>query len=221
MLSKSIIIPSILTTSSEEMAKRLKFTQTTSQSVHLDVIDSEFCEGRTLQPDDWPDIKVNYSEVHLMVKRPLELLPVLAKKKITRAIIHIESNFELGALKSRAKELDLLLGWAVNPDTDLDRLRALYNVSSYIQVMGVDPGHSDQKMISTTPLAVAYLKRIPSRRLTVSVDGGVSLETIEILEKVGASYFVASHAIFSGGDWSANYQALLNAHNGKKAKVKS
>lgn len=208
MLSKSPIILSVLTHNSEEFTEKLAYATTATKSVHLDVIDNNFCEGKTLPIDAWPVITADYSEAHLMVNNPLEYLEPLAAKKVTRAIIHVEANFKLDELAQKARELDLLLGWAVNPDTDLDKLRPLYDTSSYIQVMGVHPGHSGQTMIDTTPPAVAYLKRIPSRRLTVTVDGGVSPETISGLKLAGANHFVVSHAVFDAPSRDAALQQL-------------
>lgn len=196
MVSKSPIILADLTTDSNTFAERLAYAKSTTQSIHLDVIDGSFCEGRALPIDAWPAIDTNYSEAHLMVNNPLDYLEPLASKKVTRAIVHVESQFDIAELTRKAKELDLLLGWAVNPDTDLDRLRPLYDSSTYIQVMGVQPGRSGQPMIDTTPPAVAYLRRIPTRRLTITVDGGVTLGNVANLKQVGANYFVVTHAVF-------------------------
>src|SRR5690348_16723098 len=126
MIPKSPIILSILSAQMAEFAERLDIARKTTKAVHLDVIDNDFCEGRTLPIDEWPKLNIDYSEAHLMVKNPLALLEQLAKQKVIRVIVHIESNFDAAELSRRAKELDLLLGFAVNPDTDLDRLRSFY-----------------------------------------------------------------------------------------------
>lgn len=212
MLSKSSIILSVLTRDADEFAEKLAYASQATKSVHLDIIDNNFCEGKTLPIDAWPELMADYSEAHLMVKNPLEYLEPLAMKKVVRAIVHIEANFDPLDLAKKARELDLLIGWAVNPDTDLDKLRALYDISTYIQVMGVHPGQSGQAMIDTTPTAVAYLKRIPSRRLIVTVDGGVSAQTIIELKLAGANNFIVSHAVFDADnrdDALQNLTALL------------
>lgn len=196
MLPKSPIILSVLTHDAEVFAERIALAQKTTKSVHLDVIDGHFCEGRTLPVDAWPVIDMETSDAHLMVNEPLEYLEALSQKKVTRAIVHVESKFDPAELANKARELDILLGWAVNPDTDLDILRPLYEISTYVQVMGVHPGRSGQEMLDTTIPAVAYLRRIPSRRLVISVDGGVSPTTIPSLKQAGANYFVTAHAIF-------------------------
>jgi len=209
MKSPQPIIPAVLTTSPEVFSQHLEFAANNSRSIHIDVIDNQFCPGKTLAIDAWPEVKIEYSEAHLMVSKPIEYLEKLAGK-VTRAIIHIESDFEVIELADRARRLDLLLGWAVNPDTDLDKLRNFYSISNYIQLMGVHPGSTGQKIVDTTASAVTYLANSNNRRLIVSVDGGVNSDNIESLKNAGANYFVSSAAIFEKGNtWQDNYQELL------------
>jgi ribulose-phosphate 3-epimerase len=104
----------------------------------------------------------------------------------------------------------MLLGFAINPDTDLDHLRTFFELSNYVQVMGIQPGATGQKMLTQTPASVSYLRRVPNRRLIITVDGGVHLDTIQNLFNVGANYCVASSAIYDEGDWRANFAALTD-----------
>jgi ribulose-phosphate 3-epimerase len=209
MRSKSPIIPAVLTTNIDVFSQHLEFAREVGNSLHVDVIDNDFCQGKSLEIRDWPELLIEYTEAHLMVREPLSYLSELAAKKVTRAIIHIESNFDLIELADQARRLDILLGWAVNPDTDLDKLRNFYPVSNYIQLMGVQPGLTGQPFIDTVYPAIRYLAKNPARRLIVSVDGGVSLETTPKLIAAGADYLVSSAAIFERGNtWKANYEQL-------------
>lgn len=213
MKSKTPIIPAALVTNAVALAERLEFAQKNSDSIHLDVLDGQFCDGSALNPSEWPDLSIGYAEAHLMVKNPLSYFETLKAKNITRALVHIESEFELEELISRARALDLLLGFAINPDTDLEKLRPFYQVSSYFQIMGVHPGRIGQLMLDTTPLAVAYIRRTSSNhRLIVSVDGGVIVENIPQLKQAGADHFVTSAAIYEGEkSWQENYDELMKA----------
>ncbi|HUD20758.1 MAG TPA: hypothetical protein VMQ44_01670 [Candidatus Saccharimonadales bacterium] len=208
MRSRTPIIPSILTDNPEEFNRRLDFAKKNTQSAQIDLTDGNFCTGSTLKVEDWPKIDLEYSEAHLMVNDPLKYFQTLKEKNITRAIVHIESIFDLEVLANKARELDLLLGFAVSPDTDLEKLKPFYPVSNCILVMGVVPGSEHQEMLETTPLAVSFLKKQPGR-LIVSVDGGVNTKTIVELQKHGANYFVVGSALFGQGDPADNYQTLL------------
>ncbi len=215
---KSLIIPGILTTDPEEFANVLEFTKDVSEAVHLDVIDNNFCDGQTLPISSWPTVSTRYSEIHLMVNNPIDYLEALADKSVTRALVHIEAKFDLAELVEKAKTHDILLGWSVNPDTDLDKLRPYYESSQFVQLMSVHPGFSGQKMIDTTVSSVAYLKRIPGQRLIVSVDGGVNLENLPELQKMGLNYAVVNSAIFRADNWLERYNDFVQVMSGAKSR---
>jgi len=213
MRSKSPIIPAALVTNIDSFKKHLEFARKTSDSIHIDVIDGQFCSGSALSVESWPTLEIGYSEAHLMVKEPIKYLEPVKNKGATRAIIHVEADFRLETLLEKAREIDLLIGFAINPETDLEKLRPLYSVTSYFQVMGVHPGRIGQEMLETTELAVAYIRRTsPNRRLSISVDGGVTTENAGKLAKSGVDFFVSSAAIYEGEkSWEENYTKLMEA----------
>ncbi len=209
MKNRSPIIPGNLTKTAEEFSKRLDFACQYVDSIHIDVADGKFVDVESLPIAEWPKIEIGYAEAHLMVQKPVLFLSELKAAGIMRAIIHIESYFDLDELVEEAKANDILLGFAVSPDTDLEYLKPFFEVSNYIQVMGIVPGKTGQKMLDQTHLAVSYLRRLPSRRLTLTVDGGVHLEQIEPLIKSGANFLVSSSGIYDRGDWEKNYVKLM------------
>lgn len=212
--SRQPIIPAVLDTSESEFAKKLEFARKVG-AAHLDVIDQGFVDGAALPIDRWPSIDdIEYTEAHLMVERPIEFLEKLAQKGIGRAIIHIESEFDLEQLQQKARELDILLGYAINPDTDLLKVKPLLNTHAYIQLMGVNPGHANQEMIDLTPMAVNYIQKSTVRQIFISVDGGVTEHNIPKLRRAGAQYFVSTHALFASDNWQENYDRLLAAAKG-------
>lgn len=214
MRSRSAIIPAVFNDNPAIFKERLEFAEKASRSVHFDVLDGIFCKGDlNLDLTAWPKFNVEYSEVHLMVKQPLEYLERVKSKKITRAIVPVEADYDLDNLRQKARELDLLLGFSINPDTDLTEIKKFLFASNYIQVMGVHPGLTGQKMLETTIPAISYLKRTIRERLYITVDGGVTLENSHSLIKAGANYLVATTAIFSAGDPEENYQKLLESIN--------
>lgn len=203
------IIPGDLTTTVKDFTERLEFAREVAEAIHIDVADGQFVDATTLPVEDWPLLDIAYAEAHLMVRNPIPYLEKLKKAGVTRAILHIESFFDPEELVSHAREIDLLLGFAINPDTDLDHLRSFFELSNYIQVMGIQPGATGRTMLSQTPASVSYLRRVPNRRLVITVDGGVHLSTIEELFRGGANYCVASSAIYDEGDWRQNFSDLV------------
>lgn len=224
MKSKHFVIPACLVTNKEEFIKRLDFAREVGNSFHIDVIDHNFVAGEAMPVDKWPvivgekrlvkladmplAIDIEYAEAHLMVKNPVALLAPLKSRGIIRAIVHVESEFDLEELATEARVNDILLGFAVNPETDLTSLRRFFAISQYIQVMGVTPGHVGQPQLPHTALAVSYLHKQPYR-LTITVDGGVNADNIRALRSAGADNAICSAALYAKGEWQENYQELL------------
>ncbi|MEK7548307.1 MAG: hypothetical protein AAB499_00165 [Patescibacteria group bacterium] len=207
--AKLPVIPAILTDNPEEFARQLAFAKSIAGAVHLDIIDGQFATGLALEVEKWPVLGRGYAEAHLMVESPIDYLTALKSKKVTRAIVHLESRFDLHQLVVKARELDLLIGWAVNLDTDLSTLYPYLTQSTYIQVMGVKPGASGQPQDHQAELAVRFLRSLTRFRLTISVDGGVNGENIGPLVAYGADYLIAASAIFAQFDWPKAYEGLL------------
>ena len=209
MRSKNPIIPACLVLSRQSFLERLEFSKSVGNSIHIDVIDNDFVPGHTLPINDWPPLKIEYAEAHLMVGQPLGYLESLKARGLTRAIVHIEANFSLDELVSWGRQLDLLLGWAINLNTDLNEMKRFLTVSSYVQVMGVVPGRTGQPQQPQTASAVSYFNKLPFRRLIVSVDGGVNENNIAHLKEAGADYLVASSSLYDKGSWEANFNRLM------------
>ncbi|MDP3993016.1 MAG: hypothetical protein Q8Q05_02290 [bacterium] len=208
MKSKNFIIPACLVTNSKEFTKRLEFARKVGNSFHIDVIDRNFVSGEAMPVDKWPVIDIEYAEAHLMVRNPVAMLSPLKSRGIIRAIVHIESEFDLEELATEARVNDILLGFAVNPETDLTTLPKYFAVSQYIQVMGVTPGHVGQPQQPHTALAVSYLHKLPYR-LTITVDGGVNQDNINALRQAGADNVICSAALYENGEWKENFENLL------------
>ncbi len=208
MRSKNFVIPACLVTTKGEFTKHVEFARKVGNSLHVDIVDPNFVEGNSLPVEDWPLVDIEYCEAHLMVNEPLPYLSKAKAKGVTRAIIHVESTFDLDELVTEARVNDILLGFAVSPETDLTTLRRFFSVSPYIQVMGIHPGRTGQSQLSNTSLAVSYLHKQPYR-LTITVDGGVNLENIVELKQAGADFVIATTAIYEEGDWKENYNELL------------
>ena len=67
--------------------------------------------------------------------------------------------------------------------------------------MTVEPGFGGQKFMADMMEKVRRTRAIiGSRPIWLQVDGGISLETIEIAREAGADTFVAGSAVFNSDD---------------------
>jgi ribulose-phosphate 3-epimerase len=68
-------------------------------------------------------------------------------------------------------------------------------------IMTVEPGFGGQKFMDSMMDKVRSARKlIGDRSIWLQVDGGISLETIEIARDAGADTFVAGSAVFNSPD---------------------
>jgi ribulose-phosphate 3-epimerase len=89
----------------------------------------------------------------------------------------------------------------VKPNTSIeDYIYVVDDVDMFL-IMTVEPGFGGQKFMQPMMEKVrATRKIIGNRPIWLQVDGGISLETIEIAREAGADTFVAGSAVFNAED---------------------
>ena len=85
--------------------------------------------------------------------------------------------------------------------------------------MTVEPGFGGQKFMESMMEKVRITRKmIGSRPIWLQVDGGISLETIEIAVAAGADTFVAGSAVFNAEDPAEMVNALRERAISSKLK---
>jgi ribulose-phosphate 3-epimerase len=81
-----------------------------------------------------------------------------------------------------------------------------------ILVMTVNPGFGGQSFIAAMTEKVARVRAmIGARPIHLQVDGGVTPETAGACTKAGADVLVAGSAVFKGGKYRENIDAIRSA----------
>lgn len=84
-----------------------------------------------------------------------------------------------------------------------------------VLVMTVEPGFGGQKfMASELPKVAELRKRYPD--LNIEVDGGLSLDTIDVAADAGANVIVAGSAVFGAQDPADVIKKLREAVEARK-----
>jgi len=168
------IIPAILPTSIPDLDSKLAQLPEEIKLMHLDV----------LEEDIWSEnIHINF-EVHLMVRRPDDIIERWVERGAKRIIVHKLSE------KIRSSRSKTKIGLAVELQAPLEEVYPLVSEVDFIHLMSIAEigaqGH---------PLDEKIFDRIKSVRnkfpqLEISVDGGVKAENWEKLKSSGATRFV-------------------------------
>ena len=174
--------------------------------IHCDIMDGKFVENSCLPIDLVKDIRNNVNillDVHLMVKNPLDYVKELLSIRPSIITIHYESA-NISTIKKIFKLLkskDILCGLSLRPNTPIDVVTPLIDMVDLILLMSVEPGKSGQTFIDFTFDKIKELKKvILNKDIILEVDGGVNLDNIDKLKKLGVDFAVVGNAIFKSED---------------------
>lgn len=184
---------------------------------HIDVLDGSMFGATSFSDADvvgaWHDLP--QIELHLMVENPLPIVEAWREKvpSTKRAIVHAEIGRPIGSILERIVNLGLEPGLALNPETPVELFEKHASLLKIGLIMGVHPGQSGQAFLGEPILAKIRRAHLLLPRLTLAVDGGVTLRNALSLIQAGASILVASSAIWSAKnprESSCAFQALLH-----------
>jgi len=167
------IIPAILPRSTIDLDSKLAQIPPEIELIHLDV----------LEEDIWTKIDTDF-EVHLMVKKPEELVEKWINRGARNIVLHKFSE-KINNLKATVR-----VGLAVELDVELEDIYQLVPSIDFIQLMsishiGVQGSPLDERIFGRI---LRVREKFP--KLEISVDGGINETNLEQLKKVGANKFI-------------------------------
>ena len=229
------LIPAIMPRSFSELREALETISGLAETVQIDVMDGIFvpekswpytdgdyegfltlAEGR----DSFPQHETVDFEADLMVANPEEEILKWIRAGARRVIVHYEStaSFEriISLFKDRMHEKELAdayskpieLGVALDIKTPNELLDPWMRDVNFVQCMGIARiGYQgepfDERVIQKIK---EFREKYPD--VTISVDGGVSLETAPRLIRAGANRLVVGSAIWKSSDIEGTIEAF-------------
>lgn len=177
------ISPSILDVSKNELVNYVnKLIEWKVDNVHYDVMDGEFVPNKALTYEEieqiYNECPKHQMDIHLMVK-DINYYYDLFKKFNAILTFHYEAfknENQIQELIKQAKEDNVKIGIAFNPDTKVDKILPLLKNFDLVLPMSVYPGKGGQTFIEDTYLKVKTLRDfIDQNNLNtiIEIDGGV------------------------------------------------
>ena len=206
------ITPSILNADFSNLQSEIAKIATVSDLLHLDVMDNVFVPNFTFDFESASKIIKESSppvDAHLMVADVDQIAPAYAQAGCTSVTIHAEASKDISSTLRAIRKIGARSGLALKPATQIeDYLDFIDDVDMFL-IMTVEPGFGGQKFMTDMMSKVSRTRAIiGSRPIWLQVDGGVSVETIEIAADAGADTFVAGSAVFNAQDPAAMVTAL-------------
>lgn len=178
---------------------------------HWDVMDGHFVPNITFGPGVIhalrPFTKRPF-DVHLMIERADLYVEAFVEAGADVLIIHPESDVHLHRTLSKIKSLGIKAGVALNPSTSSTILDYVLDLLDTVLVMTVNPGFGGQVFLQSQVRKINEIRCKAPASLDIAVDGGIDPTTAPLAYGAGAKTFVAGSAIFKGGLYENNMEAL-------------
>ena len=212
------ITPSILNADFDHLEREIAKISSVSDLIHLDVMDNIFVPNFTFDFESASTIIKGCPigvDAHLMVADVDQIAALYAQVGCASVTIHAEAAKNVGQTLRNIRSEGARSGLALKPNTPIADYEEFTDLVDMFLIMTVEPGFGGQKFMGDMMDKVrATRKVIGDRPIWLQVDGGISLETIEIAVEAGADTFVAGSAVFNSDDPAAMVLALRDLAQG-------
>lgn len=197
---KPEIIPALLAHTPKELKEQWAvFQKLKPKMVQVDVCDGKFAGKKTVSADEVQKLQLPAFEVDLMVAKPAQAALEWILAGAQRVIFHIEATDDAQVVVDLCRLYNKEVGIALKPGTPISKIISLVPLISRVQLKGVHPGKSGQKLIPAVVRKISALhKKFPD--LIIAVDGGVNRETVGQLAASGVKSFAVSSALLQAAD---------------------
>ena len=210
------IVPSILSADFARLGEEIQRVERAGATIlHVDVMDGHFVPNLTVGPPVVESIRRITKmtlDVHLMISDPDKYAPIFIDAGADQLSVHQEAcphlDGTLRAIQARGK----LAGVVINPATPVALLEEVLPLADYVLVMSVNPGFGGQEFIpqSLDKVRALYRRRRELRlRYAIEIDGGVNLDNIGKIVRVGCDWVVSGASIFRSEDPAATIAEML------------
>jgi ribulose-phosphate 3-epimerase len=204
-----MVIPALLTDKKNELKEMINICIEFTDYVQIDIMDGEFVPSRSIVIKDLEGLICPIrSEAHLMVKEPSLWFEPFKKFGAERVIYHFEIEEDHLVLISKAREMGLSVGIAVNPATELKEFEFLVDKVDTVLFMSVNPGFYGARFI---PEVLGKIKKFKSKypSKNVGIDGGIKLSNCFEAKASGVDYLCIGSAILESNNPGKAYGEFI------------
>lgn len=188
----------------------LKLDKTSTEYIHVDVMDGNFVEKVNEPYEEMKDLVLNKKfDVHLMVSDPLPYILKYKDLNTKYITIHDEIDEDVFKLLNTIKSYGINCGIAINPSTPVEKIEKYLNVVDLILIMSVVPGKGGQSFIEESIEKVNRVREMikkSNKNIIINVDGGINDTTVK---KVLNADMVVSGSYVLNGNYEERIQSLM------------
>ena len=204
MIKEIRITPSILNADFSRLNEEIDSIAKVSDLLHLDVMDNVFVPNFTFDFEAASKIIKESSlavDAHLMVA-DVDLIAVqYAELGCASVTIHAEATENIPQTLKNIRAAGSRSSLGIKPNTQIEQYVDSIDLVDMFLIMTVEPGFGGQKFMENMMEKVRKTRTmIGDRPIWLQVDGGISMQTIEMALEAGADTFVVGSAVFNAPD---------------------
>ena len=191
----------------EPEVRRMEAAQV--EAIHIDVMDGHFVPYFALGADVVQAVRKITRlpiEVHLMIQQPDRYARAFVEAGADLLIVHLEAYHDPKRTISIVQDMGCRCAIAINPMTLVENTYSLLKTADQLLCMSVNPGFMGQpfiiEVLEKVRLAQAYRDK-NHLQFDISVDGGVTDETVGPCVTAGANQVVVGSPLFTPKDAAA------------------
>ena len=183
---------------------------------HFDVGDGHFVPPVTIGPIVLQSVsplirdQEGIVDCHLMVEDPAHHFAAIRDAGGSSVTFHFEAVDDPQAVAAAAREHDLQVGLAFNPETAPEDVAAVAGGFDLVLCMSIHPGYSGQAFMPDAIGRIRTLRSLLPPDVFIQVDGGVGPDNVRELHESGARLFVAGTSVFGMEDLPRAYRRLVH-----------
>lgn len=221
-IKRAEIIPAILAKDFHELEERINLVKDLVKTVQIDISDGQFIPNSVTWPykkhdnnftniineeqglPGWENLDF---EIHLMCNKPEEIVEEWVRAGASRVIVHAEARGDVFEAIQKLHGI-INVGLALKIATPVSEIAKYKDYIDFVQCMGID--HIGFQGQDFNPAVIEKVREIREQYpdITISVDGGVSLENAQELIGAGADRLVVGSAIFNSDNFVEAIQQL-------------
>ena len=166
----------------ESGIRRLNMTD--ADYLHVDFIDDKYIDGKKIpfrKLKKIPKLTSKRLDVHLMTNKLNKYIKKFIGLNCEYITFHIEACDKPEKYISMIHSYGVKAGIALNPNTDIEKIKEYLDMADLVLVMSVEPGYGGQSFIEGTVSKLEKLRKYITEKelnIIINVDGGINSETV-------------------------------------------